>query len=60
VRAVIRGAAGRLREGGALFLEIAADQGDAVRGILESDGVWKAIDIRRDFAGRDRFAIAQF
>ncbi len=60
VRAVCRGAAGRLREGGALFLEIAADQGEAVRDILESDGPWRAIDIRRDFGGRDRFAIARF
>lgn len=59
LRTVILGAAGRLRDGGALFLEIGADQGEAVRTILESHGPWGTIDIRRDLAGRDRFAIAR-
>jgi len=58
VRIVIHGAPARLRAGGALFLEIGTDQGDAVREILRSAGSWKAIEIRRDLAGRDRFAVA--
>ncbi len=58
VRKVIQGAPARLRAGGALFLEIGADQGDTVREILRSAGSWEAIEIRRDLSGRDRFAVA--
>lgn len=59
LRTVIGGAAARLRERGTLFLEIGANQGEAVRTVLESRGPWKSIEIRRDLAGRDRFAIAR-
>ncbi len=58
VREVAHGALARLRAGGALFLEIGADQGDAVREILRSVGPWTVIEIRRDLSGRDRFAVA--
>jgi len=58
LRAVIQGARERLRVRGALFLEIGAEQGEAIRGILRSSAPWAAIDIRRDLAGRDRFAVA--
>jgi len=58
VRAVIRGAHGKLRADGALFLEIGAAQGDAVRGILRSSAPWTVIEIRRDLSGRHRFAVA--
>ena len=58
VRTVIQGAHEKLRAGGALFLEIGAAQGDAVRGILRSSAPWAVIDIRRDLTGRDRFAVA--
>jgi len=58
VRTVIRGAHEKLRTGGALFLEIGAAQGDAIRGILRSSAPWAVIDIRRDLTGRDRFAVA--
>jgi len=58
VRQVICGAHERLRAGGSLFLEIGAEQGDAVREILSSSGPWRAIEIRPDLAGRDRFAVA--
>ena len=58
VRTVVQGARERLRAGVALFLEIGAEQGEAVRGILGSSAPWAVIDIRHDLAGRDRFAIA--
>ena len=58
VREVVRGARDRLRVGGALFLEFGAEQGDAVRDILGSAGPWMVVEIRRDLAGRDRFAVA--
>jgi release factor glutamine methyltransferase len=59
VRTVAQGAHQRLRPGGALFLEIGAEQGEAVRRILRSSAPWAVIDIRRDLAGRDRFAVAR-
>ena len=58
VRTVMNGAPDWLRAGGALFLEIGADQGDAVREHLRSAGSWEVIEIRRDLSGRDRFAVA--
>ena len=59
VRTVAQGAHERLRPGGALFLEIGAEQGEAVRRILRSSAPWAVIDIRHDLAGRDRFAVAR-
>lgn len=42
-----------LREGGALYLEIGADEGQAVRDILKDAGFVK-IDIVKDLPGKDR------
>jgi release factor glutamine methyltransferase len=58
VRTIVQGAHERLRAGGALFLEIGAEQGDAVREILQSSAPWAVIEIRRDLSDRDRFAVA--
>jgi release factor glutamine methyltransferase len=58
LRVVIQGSRERLRAHGALFLEIGAEQGEAIGRILRSSGPWAAIDIRQDLAGRDRFAVA--
>jgi release factor glutamine methyltransferase len=43
-----------LAPGGALALEIGADQGSAVRRIFESTAGYDDVAVRRDYAGRDR------
>lgn len=55
VREIGDAAAGYLEGGGALFLEIGAEQGDEVREILGRSGNWTAVEVRRDLAGRERF-----
>jgi release factor glutamine methyltransferase len=40
-------------------LEIGADQGEAVRVLLEQSG-FEHIEIRKDLAGHDRIAVATF
>jgi release factor glutamine methyltransferase len=57
-RIVAAGAPGRLRPGGALFLEIGEDQGTEVRSLLERSGCWTRVEIRRDLCGRQRFVVA--
>lgn len=47
-----------LRPGGWLVLEIGADQGDAVAGLLRQAG-YRDVDVRPDLAGRDRVAVAR-
>ncbi|MFV1987393.1 MAG: peptide chain release factor N(5)-glutamine methyltransferase [Gemmatimonadota bacterium] len=59
LRTVIRGAPEVLAEGGWIFLEIGADQGEAVSRMLASDPRWADTSIRRDLAGRPRFAIGR-
>jgi len=56
INAIVAGAPDRLRPGGALVLEIGADQGDAVRHLLTSTG-FVGVEIRPDLAGHDRIAI---
>jgi len=58
IRTIVAGAADRLRPGGALFLEIGADQGDAVERLLREAGRFARVEIRRDLSGRERFAFA--
>jgi len=59
---VIREIVGKVRAylepGGALFLEVGAEQGAAVRELLEAHGPWAEIELQRDLAGRDRFVRA--
>jgi release factor glutamine methyltransferase len=58
MRAVVTGAAERVRPGGWLVLEIGADQGRAVEALLTGSG-FQLVEIRPDLAGRDRVAIGQ-
>jgi len=53
---VVEGAPSRLRRGGALVLEIGADQGAAVRSLLVAAG-FTDVEIRPDLAGLDRIAV---
>ncbi len=58
IRTLAAGAADRLRPGGSLVLEIGADQGRAVDDLLHrADFV--DVEIRPDFSGRDRVAVAR-
>jgi release factor glutamine methyltransferase len=47
------------RKGGALFLEIGADQAPAVKALLEATGKYKDITIKQDLAGHDRVISAR-
>jgi release factor glutamine methyltransferase len=58
VRAIIGEAAGHVRPGGWLVLEIGADQGPAVERLL-LDHDCRDVSIRPDLAGRDRIAVAR-
>jgi release factor glutamine methyltransferase len=58
-REIVSGASAHLREGGALFLEIGADQGPAVRELLMRSGAWREVRVERDLAGRERFVVAE-
>jgi release factor glutamine methyltransferase len=58
IRNTIEEAAILLRAGGRIFLEIGADQGDSVVGLLEDQGFLEAT-IRQDLSGRDRMASAR-
>ncbi|MDP2479774.1 MAG: peptide chain release factor N(5)-glutamine methyltransferase [Candidatus Palauibacterales bacterium] len=59
VREIAAGAAAHLVSGGALFLEIGADQGAAVRALLGASGEWEEVVVERDLAGRERFVRAR-
>ena len=59
IREIAAGAAPHLETGGALFLEIGATQGVAVRRMFESLSQWRRVLIQRDLAGRDRFLRAE-
>ena len=58
IRVIVAGAPSRLVPGGWLVLEIGADQGAAVRSLLDAGG-FEAVEIRPDLAGRDRIAVAR-
>lgn len=47
-----------LEPGGALFLEIGENQGEAVLELLREHGPWEELEVQRDLAGRDRFVRA--
>lgn len=59
IRTVVSGVAGRLRDGGALFIEIGMSQGSAVLGLLEAEALLSDARIGTDLAGRPRFASAR-
>lgn len=58
IREIASGARAYLSPAGALFLEIGADQGEAVVAILEAAGPWSEVEVQGDLAGRDRFVRA--
>jgi len=58
VRRLVTDAPRWVRPGGWLVLEIGADQGGAVDGLLRARG-YDRVEIRPDLAGRDRVAVAQ-
>jgi release factor glutamine methyltransferase len=58
IRVLAAGAPDRLRPGGALVLEIGADQGRAVDDVLREAGLVD-VEIRRDLSNRDRIALAR-
>jgi len=59
IRTIVAGAAGVLREGGSVVLEIGADQGERVARLLEEGEGWVDVRIDADLAGRPRFASAR-
>lgn len=59
IREILGGARDHMTSGGALFLEIGEEQGDPVETLLAESGDWARCEIRRDLAGRVRFAFAE-
>ena len=59
IRTVVAGAPARLREGGALFLEVGMSQGSAVLRFLKAEALLSDVRIGTDLAGRPRFASAR-
>lgn len=59
IRTVVSGAAGRLRDRGALFLEIGMSQGSAVLALLQAEPRLTDARVGLDLAGRPRFASAR-
>lgn len=58
VRRIVASASAHLRPGGGLFLEVGADQGEAVRQLLEQESSWDEVRVIPDLAGRERFVVA--
>lgn len=59
IEALMPAAAARLAPGGLLALEIGAEQGPALRALLEAGAELHRVEIRPDTAGRDRIALAR-
>ena len=59
IRTVVSGAAARLREGGALFIELGMSQGPAVLAMLQAEPGLTDGRVGVDLAGRPRFASAR-
>ncbi len=59
VREILAGAAERLLPGGQLYVEVAFDQGDAVRAIAEKQAGLADVKVLRDDAGHERILAAK-
>lgn len=59
IRAIVNGVGSVLSPGGAVFLEIGANQGPEVLRLLRAESCLVNARIERDLAGRDRFAVAE-
>ncbi|AOQ25369.1 Release factor glutamine methyltransferase [Moorella thermoacetica] len=57
-RLLLPGAAGLLRPGGLLALEIGSDQGQAVKDLARAVGAYRNEQVLPDYAGRDRCFLA--
>lgn len=57
-RKIIPQASKVLKAGGSLFLEVGAQQGEAVQALF--DGVWSDIVLKQDYAGQDRIIQATY
>ena len=58
LRQIVAEAAAHLRERGALALEHGADQGDAVRDLMQQQG-WRDVETVRDLAGQPRVTLGR-
>jgi release factor glutamine methyltransferase len=59
LREIVASSPDRLRPGGALLLEIGADQAEAVGALMAASGRFEAAGLRRDLAGRPRVVVAR-
>lgn len=59
IREILSGAREHLKPRGALFLEIGERQGARLGDLLTASGDWARRAVRRDLAGRVRFAVAE-
>ncbi|UCD55832.1 MAG: peptide chain release factor N(5)-glutamine methyltransferase [Candidatus Omnitrophota bacterium] len=53
-RKIVKGAPGYLKRGGILLMEIGYDQSAAVKYMLDSSGIFKDVEIYKDYSGIDR------
>jgi release factor glutamine methyltransferase len=58
-RRLLAGAAGHMRPGGRLFIEMQFDQGQGLQGLAEASGAWAQVHILRDFGGHERVLLAR-
>lgn len=58
LRALAAGGSRHMREDGLLALEVGADQAEAVAGMLEASDAYGAVEVLRDYAGKERFVFA--
>lgn len=59
IRHLVASAPSCLREGGVWMIEMMAGQADQVLELLKQQGSYDRIEVRRDFAGIERFALAR-
>jgi len=58
-RRIVQDAPGHLKPGGCILFEIGFGQAGEVRKIIEASGIFKVIEIKKDFNGIDRVVIAR-
>ena len=59
IRAIVRGAPDILEPGGLLALEVDSTRAELARETVETDGRYRAVDLRMDLTGRARFVVAK-
>lgn len=58
IRSIVAGAGAVLRPGGLLALEVGAGQAGAVAALIEQEGGYREVSVRRDLAGKERIVMA--